>query len=233
MKFGKLLKIRMSEKGITNQAEFANKIGIAKSTLNSMINRETNNVDIDVFFKICKALDCNPDEFYYSSQQSFKMPPSFVEKYGYLDDYGKNTVNAVLNEEYIRCTAPEEPECETIELPFSTLKASAGLGDYLFEEYFDKIEVKRTEESEQASFAIEVDGDSMEPNFSNGDIVLVKGTPNVDIGDIGIFIIDNQGYIKERGESELISLNDDYPNIRPSEFSECRAIGRVVGKAEF
>ena len=221
-----------------SQEELSKKLGVSKGAVG---NYETgvSNPKIEVLLKMFDILktDANyllQDEIknieYKISADERKM----LDKYRKLDLHGKTMVDFTVDEEYNRCTAPKEDtnECETIELPFSQLKASAGLGDYLFDEDFETIEVARSYEAEQATFAIEVDGDSMEPEFSNGDIVLVKGTQCVEVGEIGIFIIDGDGYIKECGENELISLNPDYPNIKPSEFSDFRTIGRVIGKAE-
>lgn len=151
-----------------------------------------------------------------------------ITKYRTLDEYGKKAVDDLLNTEYERCTYVEEEE--TITLPFSLLKASAGLGDYLFDENFEEIEVKDTPLANQADFVIEVDGDSMLPRFKNGDKVFVKGQQNIDIGDIGIFIIDSCGYIKQAGDGELISLNPKYPNVELHEYSDVRCIGKVIGK---
>ena len=203
----------------------------------STYERGVRDVNSDIIVKLAKCFGTTTDYLYgienVSDNELSQKEIENIKKYRKLDDFGTKAVDDLLNNEYARCTAIEEPsECETIELPFSKLRASAGLGDYLFDENFEKIEVARTYESEQATFAIEVDGDSMEPEFSNGDIVLVKGTQCVEVGDIGIFIIDGEGYIKECGENELVSLNPDYPNIKPSEFADFRTVGKVLGKVE-
>lgn len=153
-----------------------------------------------------------------------------IKKYRELDTHGKKIVDLVLDEEYERCTYVEEED--TITLPFSLLKASAGLGDYLFDENFEEIEVEDTTLANQADFVIEVDGDSMLPKFENGDKVFVKGQQNIDVGDIGIFIIDGCGYIKQVGNGELISLNSEYPNIELHDYNDVKCIGKVIGKVE-
>lgn len=72
----------------------------------------------------------------------------------------------------------------------------------------------------------------MEPMFSDSDCVLVRIQPDVEPGEIGIFIVDNEGYIKKKGSHELISVNPEYDNIPISEYTECRCFGKVLGKAE-
>lgn len=72
-----------------------------------------------------------------------------------------------------------------------------------------------------------VSGDSMEPKFMNGDRVLVRSQPAVEIGEIGIFIVDGEQYVKIYRGSYLESLNPQYNNIEVSERSFCR--GKVIG----
>ena len=75
-----------------------------------------------------------------------------------------------------------------------------------------------------------VSGDSMEPKFMNGDRVLVRSQPAVEIGEIGIFIVDGEQYVKIYRGSYLESLNPQYNNIEVNERSFCR--GKVIGILE-
>ena len=72
----------------------------------------------------------------------------------------------------------------------------------------------------------------MEPMFSVGDKVLVKIQPDIEPGEIGIFIVANEGYIKKKGDHELISINPEYDNIPINEYTDYRCFGKVLGKAE-
>jgi SOS-response transcriptional repressor LexA len=72
----------------------------------------------------------------------------------------------------------------------------------------------------------------MEPLYSDGDKVLVKIQPDIEPGEIGIFIVDNEGYIKKKGDHELISVNPEYDNIPIGKFTNYRCFGKVLGKAE-
>ena len=114
-------------------------------------------------------------------------------------------------------------------------KVSAGLGEALDDEdNWEDIEVVSTFESKSATYALTVDGDSMKPDFSDGDIVLVKEQPAVDIGEICIYIIEGKGYIKKYGGDILISLNDKYDDIMFSNYNidDIRCCGLVLGIAE-
>ena len=124
-------------------------------------------------------------------------------------------------------------EIEYTTIRHSLHKVSAGLGEALDDEdNWEDIEVVSTPESEMADFAITVVGESMSPDFHDGDIVLVKEQPEIEIGQIGIFICNNEGFIKEAGRDRLISHNPKFDDIYPSENSEIICEGLVLGIAE-
>lgn len=124
----------------------------------------------------------------------------------------------------------EPEEQETIFIEFSNLKVSAGAGEPLIDDsYPDFIEVKKSELTENANFAVKINGKSMMPHFKDGDVVLVRSQPYVNIGEIGIFIIDGNGYIKERGDDRLISINPRYNDIYFEEEQDIRCKGLVIG----
>lgn len=115
---------------------------------------------------------------------------------------------------------------------FSVHKVSAGCGyDLEDADNWEDLEVVDTPEAQKADFAVEIDGRSMEPTYQNGDIVYVVSDTDVPVGKIGLFIQNNKGYIKEKGEDRLISHNDEYPDIYP-EDGEIICVGRVIGTAE-
>lgn len=127
----------------------------------------------------------------------------------------------------------EDKEIETIFIEYSTLRVSAGTGEPLIDDtYPEFIEVKRSELTEEANFAVKINGNSMLPHYKNNDIVLVRSQPEVAVGEIGIFTIDGEGYIKERGENRLISLNPEYDDIYFKEGQDIRCKGLVIGTLE-
>lgn len=125
--------------------------------------------------------------------------------------------------------APEDLRPVIVFTRCHRMKASAGAGFDLdnVDEWRD-VRIYDCPEAYQADFAVEVDGDSMEPDYHDGDIVFVKLSEDVPVGAVGLFVHDGKGYIKERGEKYLISRNPDYPDIH----GECRTVGVVIGKAE-
>lgn len=155
-----------------------------------------------------------------------------IVKYRSLDEYGKKAVTDLLDTEYERCSSENDVTDLTIELPMPELPASAGIGTWLEDGYNTPVTVRKTKEAERANVVIKVSGDSMEPLYTDGDKVLVKIQPDVEPGEIGIFIVDSQGYIKKKGDHELISINPEYDNIPINEYTDYRCFGKVLGKAE-
>ena len=72
----------------------------------------------------------------------------------------------------------------------------------------------------------------MEPDYPDDCIVLVKrisDSGELTPGDIGVFMIDNETYIKEYQPDGLHSLNSAYPVMRFSEFEHVYLIGQTIG----
>ncbi len=78
---------------------------------------------------------------------------------------------------------------------------------------------------------IEVKGDSMEPKFHQGDIVLVKAGIMPENKEIGGFVVDNKTVIKifnkdKTGRVILTSLNIEHEPIIVDEYTEFGVIGK-------
>lgn len=110
------------------------------------------------------------------------------------------------------------------------LPVSAGPGVYLDDSTADEILVPDTEKTRAADFALKIRGNSMEPKYRDGDVVLVEDCDSVEVGELGVFILDGNGYFKKYGGDCLISLNPEYGNILLKEYAEAVCCGRVVGK---
>ena len=84
-------------------------------------------------------------------------------------------------------------------MPLYDLSVSAGTGVYLDDEAATEIYVPNNEKTKSADFALRINGNSMEPKDHDGDIVLVEGTDCVEVGELGIFVLDGNGYFKMNG----------------------------------
>ena len=52
------------------------------------------------------------------------------------------------------------------------------------------------------------------------------------LGDIGVFVINRNAFIKELGEKELISHNKDFKNIAIHSGDNIVCMGKVIGKVK-
>ena len=129
-------------------------------------------------------------------------------------------------------TAPEQDEEEKFYVDICSLPASAGTGVYLDDRSTEPLQIVHADIAERANYAVRVSGDSMEPRFHNGDIVLVETCPAIEVGEIGIFVVDGEGYIKKYGGDRLISLNPKYKDMLLKRYESVYCRGRVLGIAE-
>lgn len=231
MSIGERIRAARDAKGL-KQSELAEMIDVKSSGVISNWEKDINKPDADKIIKLCEVLDISASyllDYYGNTMNLTFAEQESIKKYRTLDDYGKEAVDSVLDVEYARCTDESEPEREElIELNISYAPVSAGLGDEL-EDYsqWEMVKVPLTPESRKADFILCVNGDSMEPKFSDGDYILVRSQPAVDIGQIGIFDVDGKGYVKKYGGDRLISLNQKYDDIPLDEYSRC--FGLVLG----
>lgn len=123
----------------------------------------------------------------------------------------------------------------TCPIQISMHKVSAGTGYDLEDgDAWKTVNIVDTELARSADFGVEVEGDSMEPKYHDGDIILVKKTPAVDIGDVCVYMINGAGYVKQYGGDRLISLNKNYDDIyfHDYDYDSIRCVGKVIGVAE-
>lgn len=227
---------RLLEKRETNPNELARKVGVSPQTIYSIIKRDSKKADIEVLLKIADILGVSVEYFIDDALPSecneLKAPSAsdmvFLEKYHNLDDHGKQLVDLVLDKEHERCLASikEKPAALRIYTYMQKI-AAAGNGFY-----FDDIPTETIEAPyiEGADFIIGVSGDSMEPTYSDGDLVYVEKRQILNTGEIGIFMINNECFIKEVGEDGLLSHNPKYKPIPGTENIHC--IGKVLGKVD-
>lgn len=120
---------------------------------------------------------------------------------------------------------------QQVELNYRTGGAGAGLG--VDADNVDMIQVSYPADRVPAgaNHVIPVSGDSMEPTFSDGDVLFFDlGNDCLQIGDIGIFVLNGETLVKELGENELISHNPKYKPIKIHEWDSVRIEGKVLGK---
>ena len=171
----------------------------------------------------------NPDNHIILSKEEIE----FIKEYRYLSNKSKSEIRNTLNHLYEiekRMKTTKEFATPTVQVRHSIFKVSAGVGEWLSDEKWNMITILDTPQARKATFALTIEGDSMMPDFENGDIVLVRQQDAVDIGQICIYTIEGKGYIKKYGGDRLISLNDDYDDIIFKDYQDIHCKGLVIGK---
>lgn len=229
--FGEKIKSARKAKGFT-QKQLAAKINAAHNSISDWENNK-NKPDPDTIELLCGVLEITPNYLLAASPEDFSPKDKLlVRRYNDLDTLGQSHVDAVLQWETERVQQIQQ----TASAPAATRMinyyyrlASAGTGQIIFDMPPTKrIEIPAIPEYRKADYAIGVNGNSMEPVYHDGDTLLVEMTDRVEIGEIGIFLVNGESYVKERGEDELRSLNPKSKNIPLNEDARC--LGRVIGK---
>lgn len=208
-----------------------------------------NSANADMFLALCEIYKCNNVMGTFSDTVEDILFTNnewnMVEKYRSLDPHGQQTIDYILDRELERAIQLKE-SAEVIGGPPQQV-ATRTTPPHFFA-YYGKIAAAGTsvefsdiaagvkayfenEINKHADYVIGVSGDSMEPEYSDGDIVYVQKADHIEIGDIGIFQKDNSIYIKKAGEMGLISLNPKYPSLT-SDGDRIMVLGKVLGKAE-
>lgn len=222
------------------QSDLCSYLGINTSTMTNWKNRNTDPPS-KYIIPICEFLGVSPYYLLTGKETSPSLPDDELELLKYYKELpdreqqrliGRASALAEVYKEQAE-TKIIEVEMPMIEIRHSYYKVSAGTGYDLNDgDQWDTIEIPDTPDAQCADFALTISGDSMEPVYYDGDIVLIKSQPAIDSGEIGIFIIENNGFIKKYGGDRLISLNAAYDDIMFSDYDseDIRCVGLVIGR---
>ena len=149
-------------------------------------------------------------------------------------------------EEVDEYTKPRLETAAAIEIPRKPIKTitlaneglSAGYGNLVLDSYGEEIEIFDAKLG-KADVAFKVVGESMNPQYQDGQLVYVHSQPQVEVGDIGAFLYDGMQFVKKLAQRDgvyvLESLNkavDDngkriYPDIEIKD-DNFRCYGKVL-----
>ena len=228
-KINKLLKERN-----LHQKDLLDYLNISRAATYAEWNKGENKSYIKRIPEIAEFFNVPVSYFYdeYASPVFTNDETELINTYRSLTDNGKKQaidfVNKIANME-----TSVEFFVPTIKIKHSEYTVSAGVGDEIGDyEYWETVEIPKTREAVKSDFCLTIKGNSMIPKFENGDVILVKDQPTVDIGQICIYNINNKGYIKKFGGDRLISLNPDYDDILiPTGTDDIvKCCGLVLGK---
>ncbi len=252
------IKTIKSEKKITNDM-LSEMTGIPLGTLSKILAGISDSPKLSNIVAICDALDCSLDYILTGipeNTNNYTLEESemtLIENYRKLDKHSKELVSMVISKEAERAGEQTYPTRAArtqgrgaVILSRESMKQAAGLGKrkislfdlpvsagtgvFLTDTESVTISIPSTAQTESADFALRIKGNSMEPKYKDGDILLVEECESVEYGELGIFILDGDGYFKKYEGDRLVSLNPDYAPILLKNFDETSCCGRVIGK---
>lgn len=215
------------------QKELARLLGI---TGNSISNWEKgrSRPDINLIPRICEILHATLYELYGMEDPTITLTAGeqmHIDTYRQLTkghQYAADRLADTLLNVQIAETCPDISQ-----LQFFERSLAAGIGDPTeFDDEGTPIFLYTDQINTRADCVFSVNGDSMEPEYHNGDLVLVEripDAPDLTEGETGAFIVGNETYIKNFGSDGLHSLNPKYAVMKFSDEEAVYLIGRVLG----
>ena len=212
-------------------SELARRVGVAKSALSRYFNK-TRQFPLNKVEDFANALGVTSE--YLLGVETSKAVEKLTNIYSRLNDTNKNKVldysNKLLHEQG---RIIEEASNLYKVIAFAGLSAGKG---YSYEEHEQTTVYTDRNDLKPHDFATIVHVDSMEPLYSNGDVVLIStGYDNV---QGGVYAVDfnNESYLKrvyfEGNRIRLVSVNPNYSDkhiyLPIDEGTYLNIIGKVV-----
>lgn len=238
--YGDLIRRQRKAKHM-NQEELGSLVCVGKNAVGAW-EAGRSRPDVGSVPVICKALDLTLEEFFGIDETetagnerktgiTSEERMTLIERYSSLNRYNRQVIlrqMSVLREMQEDIPVPRK----VIRLFRNELAASAGPGEILDAARGEDVYLFADDVTEAADEIIRVNGDSMEPTYHDGELVLVSHAQSVRPGEIGVFICGDSGYIKEYQEDGLHSHNPAYGTIMFHDGDAVRCVGKVLGKVK-
>ena len=216
------------------QVDLVEKTGISKSKLNMYV-RGVHEPKHDNLYLLSKVLgvqeawlmgyDVPMESDFVDDSELSEDELMMIGKYRELDYNGQGMVDLVLDLEWRKIH--QLPLKDSVY--YAGKIAAAGPGVYTDGEEGEVIKVKNKPYA-KGVFAVGVNGDSMEPEYYDGDEVYVQPTAELLFGEIGYWRIGSECFIKEYAPDGLRSKNPKYPLMKAT--PDMVLIGKVIGRVK-
>lgn len=234
---GNQIKTFRKSAGFT-QDELAKRLNTTKQTI-SRYEKGDRKANQDMLFELCDIFGVSIDDFFPSQNEALQSPTasSIQTIYDQLEPPGQRKVITYAEklreeQEKRRKAKKNEVSEKVVQLygyDYYDHAASAGTGQYLNDVRVERIELPVDVD---ADFVIPIKGDSMEPDYHDGDLVFIQTSVDLNDGVIGVFNYDGEAYIKQlvidTEQAYLHSLNPDYKDMPITPETDFRIIGEVV-----
>lgn len=204
------------------------KTGIALTTIEKLFSGRTKEPKLLMIDSIVRSLGHSLNELIEKPSDSFSVSEfdrNLLIRIHKLDKPGTEQLIATLENEERRIKL--ESALPTYYKIYYDFPVSAGTGEYL-----DSSTAAIAQLDEEPPFGtdyiLRIAGNSMEPDFHDGDYVYVHSADTLSFDEIGIFVYRGSVYMKEYTKNGLRSLNPEYKLIPGN--SDIKCLGKVLGK---
>lgn len=240
---GNQIKVFRKSTGLT-QDELAQKLNTTKQTI-SRYEKGDRKANQDMLFSLCDIFGVSIDDFFPSTNENSTTPTAssdlltqqINDKLVQLTPENKKIVlrtsedllKEQKNEEETKINEVSEKVVQLYGYDYYDHATSAGTGQYLNDVRVERIELPVDVD---ADFVIPIKGDSMEPDYQDGDLVFIQTSVDLNDGVIGVFNYNGEAYIKQlvidEDQAYLHSLNPAYKDMPITPETDFRIIGEVV-----
>ena len=221
------------ERAGMEQKTLAKLIGVTGNAVSNWENGR-GRPDINLIPDICRALNVTMYDLFDMEDPGIRYSAGeqiFLDQYKQLSPGHRMAVDQMVDTLLKVQIAENVPLIRR--LTFYQKSLAAGVGDPSeIDDEGQPIFLYASREVDRADCVFTVNGDSMEPEYHNGDMVLVSripDAPDLQLGEVGAFIVGNETYIKVYREEGLESLNPKYPIMHFHDAESVYLIGRVTG----
>ena len=233
---GNQIKTFRKSAGFT-QDELAKRLNTTKQTI-SRYEKGDRKANQDMLFELCDIFGVSIDDFFPSQNETLQSPTTSPIQTIYdqlhqprqakVLNYAERQLKEQKNEEETKITEVSEV-IQLYSYDYYDHPASAGTGQYLNDVRVERIELPVDID---ADFVIPIKGDSMEPDYHDGDLVFIQTSVDLNNGVIGVFNYNGDAYIKQlvidKEQAYLHSLNPAYEDMPITPETDFRIIGEVV-----
>ena len=233
---GNQIKTFRKSAGFT-QDELAKRLNTTKQTI-SRYEKGDRKANQDLLFELCDIFSVSIDDFFPSQNDALQSPPASSIQTIYDELKPPRQAKVLTYAERLRDEQRNEEKTKVNEVSeaiqfysydYYDHPASAGTGQYLNDVRVERIELPVDID---ADFVIPIKGDSMEPDYHDGDLVFIQTSVDLNDGVIGVFNYNGDAYIKQlvidKDQAYLHSLNPAYKDMPITPETDFRIIGEVV-----